>query len=164
MVTRTIRLVGPNGRELAPAITQKVTFGRTATINNVTGKITYGPWHVIGTATFSAVRVPAIAGMIPEMTTVAALTGITLTTPNQTVTVVYHPQPVSPVAYRMTTALPLSGKAREVREQANSSSHRQQLPDTGDAVAGQASGIAVLALAVLLATVGSVPDKRTKRH
>lgn len=164
VVTRTIRLVGPNGRELAPAITQKVTFGRTATINNVTGKITYGPWHVIGTATFSAVRVPAIAGMIPEMTTVAALTGITLTTPNQTVTVVYHPRPVSPVAYRMTTALPLSGKAREVREQANSSSHRQQLPDTGDAVAGQASGIAVLALAVLLATVGSIPDKRTKRH
>ncbi|MET3557499.1 hypothetical protein ABID29_000609, partial [Streptococcus rupicaprae] len=43
-ITRTIKYVDEAGNELAPAVTQTVTYTRTVTTNDVTGEQTFGEW------------------------------------------------------------------------------------------------------------------------
>ncbi|WP_429971685.1 mucin-binding protein [Fructilactobacillus sp. Tb1] len=67
-ITRTIHFVDKNGNQLKPDETQTVTYSRTAEVDEVTGKVTYGPWNVSnGSASYPAAPAPAIAGYTPSV-------------------------------------------------------------------------------------------------
>ena len=121
-VKRTITYVGPDGKQVASPVTQTITFHRTATKNNVTGAITYGPWESDGTPTFGSVTVPTVAGLTPDMQTVPAVPGVTATTADTTVTVKYG----APAKDQPTT--PTNGQPNK----------KQETPQTNPASASQA--------------------------
>ncbi|NQP36405.1 LPXTG cell wall anchor domain-containing protein [Streptococcus suis] len=90
-VTRTIeyKYIDENGQEASATVTQTATFTRTATVNMVTGEVTYGDW-TSEDAELDAVVSPAIDGYTPNMANVPALT-VDADTENQTVVVIYNP-------------------------------------------------------------------------
>lgn len=72
--TETIRfLSSKTGKELQPAVTQTVTFTRTAKVDAVTGKVTYSDWDA-ATKDFPAYKLPAIKGYQPSQDTCPAAT------------------------------------------------------------------------------------------
>ncbi|HEM6398729.1 TPA: YSIRK-type signal peptide-containing protein, partial [Streptococcus suis] len=87
-------------------VKQVVNFQRTATVNIVTGSVTYGEWSE--SQTVPAVDSPVIKGYITDTSVVPALT-ITANDNDQTITVVYREigswipnipgQPVTPIPY-----------------------------------------------------------------
>ena len=58
IVTRTIKITYPNGQ--IETIVQEAVFNRSATEDEVTGRIVYGKWH--GSDVFEAVDIPKIEG------------------------------------------------------------------------------------------------------
>ncbi|MDG4515216.1 MucBP domain-containing protein, partial [Streptococcus suis] len=90
-VTRTIeyKYIDENGQEASATVTQTATFTRTATVNMVTGEVTYGEW-TSEDAELDAVDSPAIQGYTPNLANVPALT-VDADTENQTVVVIYTP-------------------------------------------------------------------------
>lgn len=72
--TETIRfLSSKTNKELLPAVTQTVTFTRTAKVDAVTGKVTYSDWDA-ATKDFPAYKLPAIKGYQPSQDTCPAAT------------------------------------------------------------------------------------------
>ena len=70
-VTREITIIDPTGKK--STTTQTVTFTRGATVDEVTGKVTYGTWSENGKHIFDEVNVPYITGYraseeVPEVT------------------------------------------------------------------------------------------------
>ncbi|MDV0430433.1 cell wall anchor protein [Lactiplantibacillus sp. DA1] len=94
-VRRTINYVYTDGRLAAPSVSQTVYFQRNATIDLVTGQVTYEKWMPVTTATMAKVISPVIVNATTMLTEVAAQT-VSLTTGNQVVTVSYQRAPVSP--------------------------------------------------------------------
>ena len=88
-VTRTINYVNSDGKRLAPSVTQTVTFQRSATVNNVTGKLLYGNWQLIGSDKFNAVVSPSIKGYVTTQTVIDAEDNISINSIDQIVNVVY---------------------------------------------------------------------------
>ena len=76
-------------KQASPTVTQKVTFHRTATVDNVTGKTTYTDWTT--SDQYPEVKSPAIEGYTPDKSNVSA------TKPElnqkQDVAVIYNPNP-----------------------------------------------------------------------
>ena len=67
--TETIRfLSSKTSKELLPAVTQTVTFTRTAKVDAVTGKVTYSDWDA-ATKDFPAYKLPTIKGYQPSQDT-----------------------------------------------------------------------------------------------
>lgn len=67
--TETIRfLSSKTNKELLPAVTQTVTFTRTAKVDAVTGKVTYSDWDA-ATKDFPAYKLPTIKGYQPSQDT-----------------------------------------------------------------------------------------------
>ncbi|WP_178085554.1 mucin-binding protein, partial [Streptococcus ruminantium] len=58
-VSRTIKYVDRDGKEIAPSTTQTVTFTRTVSTNDVTGEKTYGNWETEKTV-WEAVNTPVL--------------------------------------------------------------------------------------------------------
>ncbi|NQM12617.1 LPXTG cell wall anchor domain-containing protein [Streptococcus suis] len=90
-VTRTIeyKYIDENGQEASATVTQTATFTRTATVNMVTGEVTYGEW-TSEDAELDAVDSPAIQGYTPNLANVPALT-VDTATEDQSVVVIYTP-------------------------------------------------------------------------
>ncbi|WP_449457745.1 mucin-binding protein, partial [Streptococcus suis] len=90
-VTRTIeyKYIDENGQEASATVTQTATFTRTATVDKVTGKVTYTDW-TSADAELDRVDSPAIQGYTPNMTNVPALT-VNADTEDQSVVVIYKP-------------------------------------------------------------------------
>lgn len=65
-VTRTIKITYPNGQ--IETIVQEAVFDRSATEDEVTGRIVYGKWH--GSDVFEAVDIPKIEGWQPSLSKV----------------------------------------------------------------------------------------------
>ena len=84
-VTRTIKVTQPNGTITTKVQTVKLT--RTATVDEVTGEVTYGKWS---TGQWDAYKVPAVAGYTATQTNVAT-TSVNEHTTDQTVNVNYTP-------------------------------------------------------------------------
>ena len=59
-VTRKVTIVTPDGKQTVT--NQTVTFTRNATVDEVTGNVTYGPWSENGKHEFATVNVPTVAG------------------------------------------------------------------------------------------------------
>ena len=88
-VTRTINYVDANGKQLAPSVTQTITFTRNATVNEVTGQVTYTDWQPSGNDDYNAVESPAIKGYTPTQKTVEAENNVSVNSTDQVVNVVY---------------------------------------------------------------------------
>ncbi len=73
-VERIVRYLNDAGQTVAEAQTQTVTFTRTATVDLVTGQVTYGPWQSIQSAEMAAITSPRLAGYIVDRPTVASAT------------------------------------------------------------------------------------------
>lgn len=83
-VTRTIKITYPNGQ--IETIVQKAVFDRSATEDEVTGKIVYGKWY--GDDIFESVTVPEIEGWQPSLAQIGQ-SRPNANTPDSTVTVTY---------------------------------------------------------------------------
>ena len=91
-VNRTITYVDEAGNTVFDAATDKVSFTRTATVDAVTGEVTYGAWVATGNdTTFDAVSSPVKTGYYADKEVVAETTVLTATTGDETVQVVYKP-------------------------------------------------------------------------
>lgn len=78
-VTRTINITTPDGK--TQTITQKAEFTRSATVDEVTGEVTYGPWSK--NVVLKSVDVPNIPGYVPS----ASVPEITVTPNDQDMTI-----------------------------------------------------------------------------
>ena len=70
-ITRTIKIVDENGKELKEPITQTVHAHRDATINAVTGEVKYSDWVVDGN--LDSVKLPDVTGYTPDKTSMPAV-------------------------------------------------------------------------------------------
>ena len=78
-----------NGKQLAPSVTQTITFTRSATVNEVTGQVTYTDWQPSGSDSYNAVESPAVKGYTPTQKTVEAENNVSVNSTDQVVNVVY---------------------------------------------------------------------------
>ncbi|HJF37550.1 MAG TPA: mucus-binding protein [Weissella cibaria] len=91
-VNRTITYVDDKGETVFADATDKVSFTRTATVDAVTGEVTYGAWVATGgDTTFDAVNSPVKTGYYADKEVVAETTSLTATTGDENVQVVYKP-------------------------------------------------------------------------
>ncbi|MGV3061845.1 mucin-binding protein, partial [Streptococcus hyovaginalis] len=90
-VTRTIeyKYIDENGAEASATVTQTATFTRTATVDKVTGEVTYTEW-TSEDAELDAVDSPVINGYTADVTNVPALT-VDADSANSNVLVIYTP-------------------------------------------------------------------------
>ena len=91
-VKRTINYVYVDGKKAADSVEETKEFKRSATINPVTGKITFGEWSPA--QTFEAVTSPEIKNYTPNKATVPA-SKVTATAEDINETVVYTTKPVT---------------------------------------------------------------------
>ncbi|MGO5461535.1 mucin-binding protein, partial [Lactobacillus amylovorus] len=82
-VTRTINVISPDGK--TTTIKQPVTLQRSATVDDVTGQITYKAWN---TGKWEEYDTPQISGYTPSPAKVSATT-VDGNTQDQTVTITY---------------------------------------------------------------------------
>ena len=138
-VTRTINYINGNGQQVASSVIQTTTFTRTATFNEVTGKITYGKWTCT-THTFNKVESPVVSGYVPTMQQVPTENNISVTTPNTTFNIVYKPIVATPVVSNpVSTSLKMT-KTQEVQNvvvpvkegEKHISTKTKELPQTGE--------------------------------
>ena len=91
-ITRTVTYVDNKGNSVEVGITDKVTFTRTATVNAVTGKVTFGEWTAKDNdTTFDEVKSPVVNGYVANKASIPATTGITPTSKDENHVVIYSP-------------------------------------------------------------------------
>ena len=76
-------------KQASPTVTQKATFHRTATVDNVTGKTAYTDWTT--SDQYPEVKSPAIEGYTPDKSNVPVTKPVLNT--KQDVAVIYNPNP-----------------------------------------------------------------------
>ncbi|NQP65290.1 YSIRK-type signal peptide-containing protein [Streptococcus suis] len=96
-VTRTINYVYADGTPVLDengqprTFTEVLTFTRTATVNLVTGKVTYSEWAAKDSdTTFGAVTSPAVTNYTPSQKVVEERANVKATDTDETVTVIYR--------------------------------------------------------------------------
>ena len=91
-VKQTIRYVYEDGKQAAPDKVDTVTFTRTVTTNEATGKNTYGEWQAKDDdTTFDEVQSPEIKNYHADKTSIGEVTGLTAEDKNRESTVTYSP-------------------------------------------------------------------------
>ncbi|WP_154865095.1 mucin-binding protein, partial [Streptococcus vestibularis] len=91
-VKRTIKYVYADGSKAADSVQETKEFKRSATINPVTGKITFGDWSPA--QTFEAVTSPTVTNFTPDKETVPA-SEVTATAEDINETVIYTTKPTN---------------------------------------------------------------------
>ncbi|WP_318765925.1 MucBP domain-containing protein [Lactiplantibacillus carotarum] len=103
-VNRTIRYQAVDGTPVAAPVVETVVFTRSATVDQVTGAVTYGPWLLNGATQpqFAAVASPTLPELRANQLMITSAP-VTPTTENQQMIVTYLPSqlsvatPVAPV-------------------------------------------------------------------
>ena len=90
-VKRTIKYVYADGSKAADSVQETKEFKRSATINPVTGKITFGDWSPA--QTFEAVTSPKVTNFTPDKETVP-VSEVTATAEDINETVIYTTKPI----------------------------------------------------------------------
>ncbi|QHF55146.1 mucin-binding protein [Streptococcus sp. DAT741] len=159
-VSRTIKYVDRDGKEIAPSTTQTVNFTRTVSTNDVTGEKTYGDWETEKTV-WEAVNTPVLENYTTTQTEIAEKT----VSPDST-------DSVETVTYTLTKATTAksptteeetmpTGTVRQLTKSTTSESPLKlpQLPKTGDEV----SNLSILGT-TLLASCSFLLIKPKKRQ
>ena len=92
-VKRTVNYVYADGKKAADSVQETKEFKRSATINPITGKITFGEWSPAN-QTFGEVTSPEIKNYTPNKATVPA-SEVTATAEDINETVVYTTKPIT---------------------------------------------------------------------
>ena len=149
-VTRQIVINLPG--QSPQTITQTVHLTRNATVDEVTGQVTYGAWT---SGEWTAVTVPTVAGFTPSQSEVPAV-AVTATTASQVITINYQAIPAVPTKVTPTkpqakvaaTGKPVVAPQAAAPVQPTSTTERR-LPQTGNqaAATGQIWGLLAASLA-----------------
>ena len=166
-VTRTINITTPDGK--TQTITQKAEFTRSATVDEVTGEVTYGPWSK--NVVLESVDVPNIHGYVPS----ASVPEITVTPNDQdmTINITYNKLDSGKAADQggnasnggqATNGGSTTGQAAQNGQsgQTQNNAGAQQLPQTGNA--NNEKGALGLAGAMFAAGLGLGFGSKKKRH
>ena len=161
-VTRTINITTPDGK--TQTITQKAEFTRSATVDEVTGEVTYGPWSK--NVVLESVDVPNIPGYVPS----ASVPEITVTPNDQdmTINITYKKLDSGKAADQGGNASnggqSTTGQAAQNGQsgQTQNNAGAQQLPQTGNA--DNEKGALGLAGAMFAAGLGLGFGSKKKRH
>ena len=161
-VTRTINITTPDGK--TQTITQKAEFTRSATVDEVTGEVTYGPWS--NNVVLESVDVPNIPGYVPS----ASVPEITVTPNDQdmTINITYKKLDSGKAADQGGNASnggqSTTGQAAQNGQagQTQTNAGAQQLPQTGNA--NNEKGALGLAGAMFAAGLGLGFGSKKKRH
>lgn len=167
-VTRTINITTPDGK--TQTITQKAEFTRSATVDEVTGEVTYGPWSK--NVVLESVDVPNIPGYVPS----ASVPEITVTPNDQdmTINITYKKLDSGKAAEtqggnasnggQATNGGSTTGQAAQNGQsgQTQNNAGAQQLPQTGNA--NNEKGALGLAGAMFAAGLGLGFGSKKKRH
>ncbi|HFI0839410.1 TPA: LPXTG cell wall anchor domain-containing protein, partial [Streptococcus suis] len=173
-VTRTIeyKYIDENGQEASATVTQTATFIRTATVNMVTGEVTYGDW-TSADAELDAVDSPVIDSYTPNLANVPALT-VNADSVDSSVIVVYtqntqpnpnvDPKPVPTPDQAKPTTPANHVPAEQVKKVEESTekptlSKAKVLPNTG-----QEGSSSIFAIGVALAGLGLAVLKKKKKE
>ena len=149
-VTRQIVINLPG--QAPQTITQTVHLTRNATVDEVTGQVTYGAWT---SGKWAAVTVPTVAGYTPSQSEVPAVT-VTATTTSQVITINYQVIPAVPTKVTPTkpqAKVAATGKpvvaSRAAAPTQPTSATEQRLPQTGNqsTATGQIWGLLAASLA-----------------
>ncbi|WP_295729461.1 mucin-binding protein [uncultured Limosilactobacillus sp.] len=154
-ITRTINLHLPDGS--IKTIHQDAHLTRTATVDEVTGQVVYGPWT---TTNWPVYDVPTISGYTPSQSFIRTAT-VTQTTTSTTVDVYYSaiPQPKNGQLSGQHSGV--VNNDRGAHRQNTASSQSQRLPQTGNQAAQATVGIG---LSALLSMVGLLSVGRRKKN
>ena len=161
-VTRTINITTPDGK--TQTITQKAEFTRSATVDEVTGEVTYGPWSK--NVVLESVDVPNIPGYVPS----ASVPEITVTPNDQdmTINITYKKLDSGKATDQGGNASnggqSTTGQAAQNGQsgQTQTNAGAQQLPQTGNA--NNEKGALGLAGALFAAGLGLGFGSKKKRH
>ena len=166
-VTRTINITTPDGK--TQTITQKAEFTRSATVDEVTGEVTYGPWSK--NVVLESVDVPNIHGYVPS----ASVPEITVTPNDQdmTINITYKKLDSGKAADQggnasnggqATNGGSTTGQAAQHGQsgQTQNNAGAQQLPQTGNA--NNEKGALGLAGVMFAAGLGLGFGSKKKRH
>ena len=166
-VTRTINITTPDGK--TQTITQKAEFTRSATVDEVTGEVTYGPWSK--NVVLESVDVPNIPGYVPS----ASVPEITVTPNDQdmTINITYKKLDSGKATDQggnasnggqATNGGSTTGQAAQNGQsgQTQNNAGAQQLPQTGNA--NNEKGALGLAGAMFAAGLGLGFGSKKKRH
>ena len=166
-VTRTINITTPDGK--TQTVTQKAEFTRSATVDEVTGEVTYGPWSK--NVVLESVDVPNIPGYVPS----ASVPEITVTPNDQdmTINITYKKLDSGKAADQggnasnggqSTNSDSTTGQAAQNGQsgQTQNNAGAQQLPQTGNA--DNEKGALGLAGAMFAAGLGLGFGSKKKRH
>lgn len=149
-VTRQIVINLPG--QAPQTITQTVHLTRNATVDEVTGQVTYGAWT---SGKWAAVTVPTVAGYTPSQSEVPAVT-VTATTTSQVITINYQVIPAVPTKVTPTkpqAKVAVTGKpvvaSRAAAPAQPTPATEQRLPQTGNqaTATGQIWGLLAASLA-----------------
>ena len=149
-VTRQIVINLPG--QAPQTITQTVHLTRNATVDEVTGQVTYGAWT---SGKWAAVTVPTVAGYTPSQSEVPAVT-VTATTTSQVITINYQVIPAVPTKVTPTkpqAKVAATGKpvvaSRAAAPAQPTPATEQRLPQTGNqaTATGQIWGLLAASLA-----------------
>ncbi|MFI1244473.1 mucin-binding protein, partial [Enterococcus casseliflavus] len=89
-IKQTIHYMYEDGKQVAPDKVDTVTFTRTVTTNEATGKNTYGQWQAKDDdTTFDEVQSPEIKNYHADKTSIDEVTGLTADTKDRELTVTY---------------------------------------------------------------------------
>ncbi len=139
-VTRTIRLIAPNGQETM--IPQIVTFTRSGVKNLATGETTWGDWQTVDN-TWPVFTAPHYNDYLPSIERVASQQ-VTSETDDQEVTITYYQIPVTPshpehdssqtsINSKHNSSGPVfTSSTSSSKQTTNHQNHQQQLPQTGN--------------------------------
>ena len=166
-VTRTINITMPDGK--TQTITQKAEFTRSATVDEVTGEVTYGPWSK--NVVLESVDVPNIPGYVPS----ASVPEITVTPNDQdmTINITYKKLDSGKATDQggnasnggqATNGGSTTGQSAQNGQsgQTQTNAGAQQLPQTGNA--NNEKGALGLAGALFAAGLGLGFGSKKKRH
>ncbi len=166
-VTRTINITTPDGK--TQTVTQKAEFTRSATVDEVTGEVTYGPWSK--NVVLESVDVPNIPGYEPS----ASVPEITVTPndQNMTINITYKKLDSGKAADQggnasnggqATNGGSTTGQSAKNGQsgQTQNNAGAQQLPQTGNA--NNEKGALGLAGAMFAAGLGLGFGSKKKRH
>lgn len=149
-ITRTINLHLPDGS--IKTIHQDAHLTRTATVDEVTKQVTYGPWS---TADWPEYDVPTISGYTASQSTIP-LTEVISTTSPVTVDVYYHALPQTDNGeHNGTNHTNQPGQTTVNDGQPATTAHRQQLPQTGNHDSQAALALGFSALLGMMGLLGS---------
>lgn len=154
-VTRTITVNYPDDRK--ETIVQKATFTRTADVDDVTGKVTYGKWNRYAQqlAEFTA---PSVSGYLPDIAVVEAAT-VMPDSDDLTVEINYHVDPAVEAARQARLAQSNAISAANQGHTKGQRNEAHQLPQTGNDHDGALIG---LGIAGAMSMLGLAKTKR--RH